>query len=56
MSYQFPRATRFAFRNTCEYACAVERPAPNHAYRILWVAAMVLALLGLCRVLMEVYS
>ena len=27
----YPRTTRDAFRNTCEHACAIERPA-----RITW--------------------
>ncbi len=33
----YPRATRFAFPKSCEYACALERPAPNKAGKIVWL-------------------
>jgi hypothetical protein len=33
-----PRTTAEAFPQSCEYACAVERPAHRPYPRVLWIA------------------
>lgn len=47
----YPRTLNEAFRNTAEYGCAIERPAPNPFPRILWAGIAVLAALVLRAVL-----
>jgi hypothetical protein len=34
----FPRTAVEAFPNTVQYACSLERPAPNPYPRVLWIA------------------
>lgn len=36
MTTRFQRDSRLAFRNHCDYACSVERPAPRYP-KLLWV-------------------
>ncbi len=44
---RYPRTMAEAFPHGPEYGCAIERPAPNRAPRLLWAGLIALVLLAL---------
>lgn len=44
---RYSRTLNEAFPFGAEYGCAIERPAPNRAPRLLWAGIIALALLAL---------
>jgi hypothetical protein len=44
---RYPRTLNEAFPHGPHYGCAIERPAPNRAPRLLWAGIAALVLLAL---------
>ncbi len=55
-SRSYPRTTWQAFPRSVERACALERPAPNKAGKIAWIAFAAGALYLACFFLSKVYA
>lgn len=53
---RYPSTLAEAFPRTPRYACAVERPAPNHAYKLVKLAFKAACIWLACYYLWMVYA